>query len=147
MVREKSPYDKTSFISLILKKPCSCYLLDLAFRGRLGARYFFMGYAIIETGGKQYRVTEGEKIRIEKLPYAVAGSITFDKILMLGGNGNRKIGTPYVTGATVTGKVLEQGKAKKIIVFKFKRRKKYQKKRGHRQLFSTVLIEKVNDGA
>lgn len=100
-------------------------------------------YAIIETGGKQLKVEEGKTIFVEKLAAEAGETVTFDKVLFIGGD-DAKIGTPTVDGATVTGKVVEQGRAKKIVVFKFKRRKNYRRKQGHRQPFTRVAIEKIN---
>ncbi len=104
-------------------------------------------YAVIETGGKQYRVNEGDVIRIEKLPEEVGSVVTFEKVLLVGAGEKVSVGTPVVDGAKVTGKVVEQDRAKKIIVFKKKRRKGYQVKRGHRQDYTGVLIEKINKGS
>lgn len=101
-------------------------------------------YAVIETGGKQYKVSEGDVIFIEKLEVAEGESITFDKVLVLADGENVNIGTPTVAGATVTAKVEKQGKAKKIYVFKMKRKKNYRRKKGHRQPFTKVTIEKIN---
>ncbi len=100
-------------------------------------------YAIIETGGKQVKVEEGMAIYIEKLNAEVGETVTFDKVLFVGGE-NTKVGSPLVEGATVTGKVEKQGRAKKIIVFKYKPKKNYHKKQGHRQPYTKVLIEKIN---
>ncbi len=100
-------------------------------------------YAIIETGGKQVKVEEGQTIYVEKLNAAEGDTVTFDKVLMIGGE-NVKVGTPYVEGATVTGKVEKQGRGKKIIVFKYKPKKNYRKKQGHRQPYTKVTIEKIN---
>lgn len=100
-------------------------------------------YAIIETGGKQLKVEEGKTIVIEKLAAEAGETVTFDKVLFVAGD-DTKVGTPVVEGATVTGKVVEQGRAKKIIVFKFKKRKNYRRKQGHRQPFTKVTIEKIN---
>ena len=97
-------------------------------------------YAVVKTGGKQYRVSAGDRLRIEKIPGNVGDDVSFEEILMIGGTDDVKIGTPDVKGAKVTGKIMEQGKAKKITVFKFKRRKGYKKKQGHRQLFTNVEI-------
>ncbi|MCI1856655.1 MAG: 50S ribosomal protein L21 [Sporolactobacillus sp.] len=101
-------------------------------------------YAIIETGGKQLKVEEGKTIVVEKLAAETGDTVTFDKVLFIGGE-QSKVGTPTVEGATVTGKVTDQGRAKKIIVFKFKKRKNYRRKQGHRQPFTKVVIEKIND--
>ncbi len=103
-------------------------------------------YAVIETGGKQYRVNEGDVIRIEKLPEEIGSVVTFEKVLLVGAGDKVSVGTPVVDGAKVTGKVVEQDRAKKIIVFKKKRRKGYQVKQGHRQDYTGVLIEKINKG-
>ncbi len=100
-------------------------------------------YAIIETGGKQVKVEEGQAIYIEKLNAADGDTVTFDKVLFVGGN-DVKVGSPVVEGATVTAKVEKQGRAKKIIVFKFKAKKNYRKKQGHRQPYTKVVIEKIN---
>lgn len=99
-------------------------------------------YAVIETGGKQFRVTEGQEIYVEKLDHEVGENVEFTKVLMLGGD-NPLIGTPLVENAKVVAKVLKQGRGKKIIVFKYKVRKKYRKKQGHRQAYTKLLIEKI----
>ncbi|MBM4234938.1 MAG: 50S ribosomal protein L21 [Firmicutes bacterium] len=101
-------------------------------------------YAIIETGGKQYRAEQGKIIRVEKLPAEKGESVTFDKILMLNDNAVVKIGNPYLEGCNVEGKVVSQGKEKKIIVFKFKRKKNYSRKQGHRQPYTEVLINSIS---
>jgi large subunit ribosomal protein L21 len=100
-------------------------------------------YAIIETGGKQVKVEEGQAIYIEKLNAQDGDTVTFDKVLFVGGS-DVKVGSPVVEGATVTAKVEKQGRAKKIIVFKFKAKKNYRKKQGHRQPYTKVVIEKIN---
>ncbi|HHU55633.1 MAG TPA: 50S ribosomal protein L21 [Acholeplasmataceae bacterium] len=96
-------------------------------------------YAIIETGGKQYRVKENDFVFIEKLNAEENDTVVFDKVLMLNG----KVGTPYVKNAKVTAKVVKQGRAKKIIVYKYKAKKNYHKKQGHRQPFTKVQIVAV----
>ena len=101
-------------------------------------------YAVIETGGKQYKVSEGDVIFIEKLEAAEGDAVTFDKVLAVADGENVKVGAPAVEGATVTAKVEKQGKAKKIYVFKMKRKKNYRRKKGHRQPFTKVTIEKIN---
>jgi len=101
-------------------------------------------YAVIETGGKQYKVSEGDVIFIEKLEAAEGDAVTFDKVLVVSDGENVKVGAPAVEGATVTAKVEKQGKAKKIYVFKMKRKKNYRRKKGHRQPFTKVTIEKIN---
>ena len=99
-------------------------------------------YAIIETGGKQVKVEEGQAIYIEKLNAQDGDAVTFDKVLFVGGD-DVKVGSPIVEGATVTAKVEKQGRAKKIVVFKFKAKKNYPKKQGHRQPYTKVVIEKI----
>ena len=101
-----------------------------------------MTHAIIETGGKQYRVKEGDVIFIEKLPAQDGETVVFDKVLALIGE-DARFGSPYVEGATVTAGVVKSGKSKKIIVFKMRRRKGYRRKQGHRQPYTKVQIEKI----
>ena len=103
-----------------------------------------MTHAIMETGGKQFRVKEGDVIFVEKLPAEDGETVTFDKILAIIGNEETKFGNPTVQGATVTAGVVKSGKSKKIIVFKMKRRKGYRRKQGHRQPYTKVQIEKIN---
>lgn len=100
-------------------------------------------YAIIETGGKQYKVSEGDVVYIEKLAVNEGDAVKFDKVLVVGGD-NTVIGTPVVSGASVDAKVLAQGKGKKIVVFKYKPKKGSKTKQGHRQPFTKVQIEKIN---
>lgn len=100
-------------------------------------------YAVIKTGGKQYRVSEGDRIRVEKLAGDVGSSLTFSDVLMLGGE-KVAIGKPLVKGAKVTAEILAQDKAKKIIVFKFRRRKNYRRKNGHRQPFTEIKVTAVS---
>lgn len=99
--------------------------------------------AVIATGGKQYWVREGDIIRVEKIDQEKGKKIEFNQVLMINKEGEYIIGRPLVEKAKVTGKVLNQGKAKKIIVFKYKSKKKYRKKTGHRQPYTEVLIEKI----
>ena len=101
-------------------------------------------YAVLVTGGKQYRVQEGDVIYVEKLDAEVESTIELDNILVLSNEDGLVVGKPVVEGAKVVAKVLAQGKAKKIIVFKFKRKKDYRKKQGHRQPFTKLQIEKIN---
>ena len=96
-------------------------------------------YAIIETGGKQYRVTEGDVITVEKLDAQVGETVSFDHVLVLGEGEGIQVGTPYV-GTAVEGKVVEEGKGKKVIIFKYKAKKDYRKKQGHRQPYTMVEI-------
>ncbi|WP_440895985.1 50S ribosomal protein L21 [Amphibacillus sp. Q70] len=100
-------------------------------------------YAIIETGGKQVKVEEGQSIYIEKLAADAGDSVTFDKVLFVSGD-DVKVGAPFVEGASVSAKVDKQGRQKKITVYKFKRRKNYHRKQGHRQPYTKVTIEKIN---
>ena len=99
-------------------------------------------YAIIECGGKQYRVQEGDQLKVEKIAAEVGSSITIDKVLLLGGD-KTVVGTPLVEGAKVTCKVMNQDKDKKILVFHYKAKKNIRKKNGHRQPFTSILIEKI----
>lgn len=101
-------------------------------------------YAVIETGGKQYRVQEGDQLFIEKLDVESGEAVKFDKVLLVSNNGEVKIGKPYVDGANVEAKIEKHGKAKKIIVFKYKPKKDYRKKQGHRQPYTKIVIEKIN---
>ncbi|MDO5310906.1 MAG: 50S ribosomal protein L21 [Clostridia bacterium] len=100
-------------------------------------------YAVIETGGKQYQVHEGDVVFIEKLGAAEGETVTFDKVLIVGGD-EVKVGAPYVDGASVEASVLKNGKDKKIIVYKYKPKKGYHKKQGHRQPYTKVEIKAIN---
>ncbi|SIS36656.1 50S ribosomal protein L21 [Salimicrobium flavidum] len=100
-------------------------------------------YAIIETGGKQVKVEEGQEVYVEKLDAADGESVTFDKVLFVGGD-NTKVGAPFVDGATVTAKVDKHGRQKKITVFKYKAKKNYKRKKGHRQPYTKVVIDKID---
>ena len=100
-------------------------------------------YAIIATGGKQYKVAEGDIIKVEKLGVEAGETVTFDQVLAVN-NGELAVGAPTVAGATVSGTVVKEGKAKKVIVYKYKRKSGYHKKNGHRQLYTQVKIEKIN---
>ncbi len=99
-------------------------------------------YAIIATGGKQYKVSEGDVIKVEKLDAEVGAKVTFDDVLLVGGD-TVKVGTPTVGGAKVEASVVSEGKAKKVIVYKYKRKTGYHKKNGHRQLFTQVKIDSI----
>lgn len=101
-------------------------------------------YAVIETGGKQYKVQEGDTLFIEKLAANEGDQVVFDKVIAVSRDGSLNVGNPTVSGATVTAKVLGHGKAKKIIVFKYKSKKHYRRKKGHRQPYTKVQIEKIN---
>ena len=100
-------------------------------------------YAIIATGGKQYTVSEGDVIKVEKLGVYAGDTVTFDQVLFVN-DGDAKVGNPTVAGASVTASVIGEGKDKKVIVYKYKRKTGYHKKNGHRQLFTKVKIEKIN---
>ncbi|KSV59914.1 50S ribosomal protein L21 [Acetivibrio ethanolgignens] len=100
-------------------------------------------YAIIATGGKQYKVAEGDIIRVEKLGVEAGQTVTFDQVLVVS-DSEVKVGNPTVSGATVTATVVKEGKAKKVIVYRYKRKSGYHKKNGHRQQFTQVKIEKIN---
>jgi large subunit ribosomal protein L21 len=101
-------------------------------------------YAVIKTGGKQYRVVAGEKIKVEQIPADVGSQITLDQVLMVGEGESVKVGTPMITGATVTASVLSHGRRDKIKVFKMRRRKHYQKHQGHRQNYTEIRIEAIS---
>ena len=100
-------------------------------------------YAIIKTGGKQYKVAEGDVIMVEKLDLEEGAAVTFDEVLTVVNGDNVVVGKPVVEGAKVTGKVEAQGKAKKIFVFKYKAKSNYRRRQGHRQPFTKVVIEKI----
>ena len=101
-------------------------------------------HAVIKTGGKQYRVAEGDVIRVERLDGEVGGTLAFDQVLMVSGGGDEpRIGTPLVQGASVTAEVLDQTRGPKIIVFKKKRRKNYRRKKGHRQDLTVLRIREI----
>jgi large subunit ribosomal protein L21 len=100
-------------------------------------------YAIIETGGKQYRVSEGDIIRVEKLAAAEGQVVEFDRVLAVSRDGELLVGKPWLENAKVTATVLKHGKSDKIIVFKYKPKKNYRRKQGHRQPFSEIKIEKI----
>lgn len=100
-------------------------------------------YAIIETGGKQYRVSEGDEVFIEKLDVEAGESVQFDRVLTVVKDDAVTFGTPVVSGAIVTAKVVAQGKGKKILVFKYKAKANYRRRQGHRQPYTKVLIEKI----
>ncbi len=100
-------------------------------------------YAVIKTGGKQYRVVAGEKIKVEQIPADVGAEITLDQVLMVGEGETVKIGTPIIVGAKVTAKVISHGRAAKIKIFKMRRRKHYQKHQGHRQYYTEIQISGI----
>ena len=100
-------------------------------------------YAVIETGGKQYRVAQGDKLFVEKLDAEAGATVSLDKVLMLGGDGTVVLGKPFVTGATVAAKVLSQGRDRKVMTIKFRRRKHHMKTIGHRQLYTEIEITQI----
>ena len=103
-------------------------------------------YAVIRTGGKQYKVAEGDWVDIEKLDADVGATVNFEDVLLVGTDAETTIGTPNVAGASVTATVETQGKADKVIVFKYRRRQNYRRRNGHRQLYTRVNITKINAG-
>ena len=102
-----------------------------------------MMYAVIKTGGKQYRVSANDTLRVEKIAGEAGATVEFTDVLMVGGEGEPKIGTPFLSGAKVTADVVEQGRADKVIAFKKRRRKNSRRKRGHRQELTTVKIRDI----
>jgi large subunit ribosomal protein L21 len=100
-------------------------------------------YAVIQTGGKQYRVSPGEEVKLEKLPGEVGDPIAFEKVMLVSDGESVKIGKPYLENTSVVGRLTRHGKSRKVLVVKFKRRKNYRRKKGHRQQFSMVKIENI----
>lgn len=100
-------------------------------------------YAVVSTGGKQYKVQEGETLSVEKLPGEEGSQISFDRVLMYSNDENLTVGKPVIENAVVSAHIIEQGKSKKILVFKYKRRKRYRRKQGHRQAFTKVKIDSI----
>jgi large subunit ribosomal protein L21 len=100
-------------------------------------------YAVIKTGGKQYRVTPGLRLKVEKLETEVGGNVTIDQVLMVADGDDVKIGAPLIIGAQVQAKVLSHGRGDKVMIFKFRRRKHYRKTQGHRQSYTEIQIEKI----
>jgi large subunit ribosomal protein L21 len=100
-------------------------------------------YAVVSTGGKQYKVQQGETLRIEKIPGDVGSPVTFDQVLMVGDGDNVRVGQPVLANAAVQAQIVEQDKAKKILVFKYKRRKRYRRKQGHRQPYTAIRINGI----
>ena len=101
-------------------------------------------YAIIKTGGKQYKVSEGDLVRVEKLPYEVGETVEFDEVLLVANDSDVKVGAPTVENAKVSATVEDQNKAKKVIVYKYKPKKMYRKKQGHRQPYTLVKIDSIS---
>jgi len=100
-------------------------------------------YAVVNTGGKQYKVQKGETLRIEKIPGEVGSQVTFDQVLMVADGEDVRVGRPLLEKAAVMGSIIEQDKSKKIIVFKYKRRKRYRRKQGHRQPYTAIRIDGI----
>ncbi|HLB94744.1 MAG TPA: 50S ribosomal protein L21 [Nitrospiria bacterium] len=100
-------------------------------------------YAVIESGGKQYKVVPGAIVAVERLPAEVGTTVKLDRVLLIQGDNNLTIGTPTIPGASVTGEVVAQGRAGKIVVFKKKRRKNYRRTRGHRQAYTSLKITEI----
>ena len=103
-------------------------------------------YAVIKTGGKQYRVAAGDKLKIEQIAADVGGDVSFTEVLAVGNGADLVVGAPLVSGASVVAKVLSQGRGDKVRIFKMRRRKHYQKRQGHRQNFTEVEISTINAG-
>ncbi|MDR1965857.1 MAG: 50S ribosomal protein L21 [Synergistaceae bacterium] len=101
-------------------------------------------YAVIQTGGKQYRVSEGDKIRVEKLDAEAGGTVEITDVLLIGRDDGPVVGTPFVEGASVKVSVLAHGKEDKLIIFKYRRKKNYRRFRGHRQQYTEIKVESVN---
>jgi len=105
-----------------------------------------MSYAVISAGGKQHKVAVGDQIRVETIAAGVGDKITFDQVLALQTDGGLQVGRPVLKGARVVGRVVAQDKAKKVLIFKKKRRKQYRRTRGHRQPFTAVIVEEIHAG-
>lgn len=103
-------------------------------------------YAVVETGGKQLRVTVGQTVQVEKLPGAPGQEVVLDRVLLLGGE-QTLVGTPWVPGARVVARIVGQGRARKVVVFKYKPKVRYRRKRGHRQPYTALRIERIEVGA
>lgn len=101
-------------------------------------------YAVVETGGKQYRVQTGQTVRVEKLDGELGSKVKLDKVLMVAGEKSPTVGAPYVKGASVEAEIVEQHRTRKIMVFKYKRRKRYRVKRGHRQHYTALKITDIS---
>ncbi len=100
-------------------------------------------YAVVNTGGKQYRVQNGQVFRVEKLPGEIGSPVTFDQVLLYSDGNELKVGQPLVEGVAVRGHIVEQDREKKIIVFKYKRRKRYRRKQGHRQYYTAIKVDGI----
>jgi large subunit ribosomal protein L21 len=100
-------------------------------------------YAVVRSGNKQYRVEPGQRVRVERMAGAVGDTVELGEVLMLGGEGDARIGKPLVTGAKAVGKIVGQGRGPKLLLFKMKRRKNYRRKQGHRQDFTEILVDRI----
>ena len=100
-------------------------------------------YAVIQTGGKQYRVAPGDDVKIEQLPGEIGDTVTFDKVLLTSDGENIELGKPYLENTTVTGRITRHSRDRKVVVLKYKRRKGYRRKKGHRQDFTLIKIDNI----
>ena len=105
-----------------------------------------MSYAVVEIGGTQHRVSPGDTIKVQRLNGEAGGSVTLEKVLLVQAEGALRVGEPYVAGAAVTATILREGKARKVLIFKKKRRKQYRRTRGHRQIFTALQIDEIRAG-
>lgn len=103
----------------------------------------FIMYAVVEEGGKQYRVSEGDKLRVEKRDAEIGSVVSLDRVLLLGKDDSTVVGTPFIEGAAVTARVTGHGKEDKVIVFKYRRKKNYRRFRGHRQQYTDLTVESI----
>ena len=110
---------------------------------QIGSKGVFLMFAVLKTGGKQYKVIQGDLIEVEKLESDVGDKVTLDQVLMVGEGEDVEVGSPYISNCQVTGEVVKQGKGAKIIVFKKKRRKNYRRKNGHRQFITQLKIIEI----
>ena len=134
--------DQSKILHLLLDKK-NLFINIKCFLSRYLHRRIHFMYAVISSGGKQYKVEQGEIVRIEKLSGEIGAPVSFDKVLMISDGEKVQIGTPVLDKVTVQGHIVKQGKAKKIIVFKYKRRKRYRRKQGHRQSFTAIQIDSI----
>jgi len=100
-------------------------------------------YAVVRTGNKQYRVEPGQRVRVERLSGAVGDAVELGEVLLIGGGDSARVGTPLVAGAKALGKIVSQGRAAKVMLFKAKRRKNYRRKQGHRQAYTEILVDRI----
>ncbi len=100
-------------------------------------------YAVVKSGGKEYRVSKGDVIRLEKLGAKVGESVTLNEVMMIADGGDVRIGTPLLTNASVTGQIVQEGKAKKVLTYKMKRRKNYRRFKGHRQTYASLRVDEI----